>query len=267
MLISGPAYTPEAPNIFPADTELMLTMSLDLPQIYAQMMKPQPRGTIVTTRNANGNLEEVNFESPFDMIEKQLKINIKNDLLPLFGPEIAVRLPMNNMNFIGFPGISPPTAEVKEQSATNGPVLAIAIKDREAVRALMPKIIEALGFKGASSLAQTERREDTEIVSFANTFAYAFVGNFLVISGDAATTRYVVDSYLKHETLSADGQFRNSTRWQPKPQQGQIYMSSSLMEGYKVWAEKPTTRISDQTRAFLVRAELDGSTNHVLAFE
>jgi len=254
MLMTGPAYTPEAPNIFPADTELMLTMSLDLPQIYTQMMKPQPRGTIVTTRNANGNLEEVNFESPFAEIEKQLKINIKNDLLPLLGPEIAVRFPMNNMNLIGLPGISPPTTEIKEQPATNGPVLAIAIKDREAIRALMPKIIEALGFKGANSLAQTERREDTEIISFANMFAYAFVGNFIVIAGDAATTRYVVDSYLKHETLAADGQFRNSTRWQPKPQQGQIYISPSLMEGYKVWAEKPTTRISDQTRAFLVRA-------------
>ena len=254
MLMTGPSYAPEAPNIFPADTELMLTMSLDLPQIYAQMMKPQPKGTIVTTRNANGNLEEMNLESPFAEIEKQLKINIKNDVLPLLGPEIAVRLPMNNMGFIGLPGMSAPVPEVKEQTATNGPALAIAIKDRDAVRALMPKIIEALGFKGASSLAQTERREDTELVSFANAFAYAFIGNFLVISGDAATTRYIVDSYLKHETLSADGQFRNSTRWQPKPQQGLIYISPSLMEGYKAWAEKPTTRITDQTRAYLVRA-------------
>jgi hypothetical protein len=85
-------------------------------------------------------------------------------------------------------------------------------------------------------------------------FAYAFIGNFLVISGDAATTKSVVDSYLKHETLSAELDFRNSTRWQPKPLQGQIYISPALMQGYKVWAEKETTRISDQTRAFLVRA-------------
>ena len=255
MLMTGPAYNPEAPNIFPADTELMVTMSLDLPQIYAQMSKPRPKEeTTFTSAGTKVSVKEVEVESPFAEIEKQLKINIKNDLLPLLGPEIAVRLPMNNMNLIGLPGIATGTLEIKEQAATNGPALAIAVKDREAVRALMPKIVEALGFKGANSLAQTERREDTEIVSFANMFAYAFVGNFLVISGDAATTRYVVDSYLKHETLSADGQFRNSTRWQPKPQQGQIYISSSLMEGYKVWAEKPGTRISDQTRAFLVRA-------------
>jgi hypothetical protein len=132
--------------------------------------------------------------------------------------------------------------------------VAFAIKDKEAIRALMPKLIEALGFKGAGSLAQTERREDTEIVSVANAFSYAFVGNFLILSMDTATTRYVVDAYLKHETLSGDGQFRNSTRWQPKPQQAQIYISPALMQGYKEWAESPITRVSEQTRAFLMRA-------------
>ncbi|HKG59226.1 MAG TPA: DUF3352 domain-containing protein [Pyrinomonadaceae bacterium] len=253
-LITGPPITSEAANILPADTELMLTMSLDLPQIYTTMTKPRPKEQIINSKGNNVDVKEVEFESPFAEIEKRLKMNIKDDLLPLVGPEIAIRLPMSNMNIIGLPGVAPPTAEVKEGQAKNGPVLAIAVKDKEALRALMPKIIEGFGFKGASSLAQTERREDTEIVSYANMFSYAFVGNFLVLSGEPVTTRYIVDSYLKHETLSADGQFRNSTRWQPKPQQGQLYISPALMEGYKTWAESPSTRISDQTRAFLVRA-------------
>ena len=254
LLVTGPAISPESPNIFPADTELLATMSLDLPQSYTALSKPRPKEQFVTSSGTNVNVKETEPESPFAEIEKQLKINIKNDLLPLLGPEVAVRLPMNNTNFIGLPGIAPPTGEVKEEPATNGPVLAIQIKDRDAVRALMPKLIEAFGFKGAAALGQTERREDTETVSFANMFAYAFIGNFLVISGDAATTKSVVDSYLKHETLSAELDYRNSTRWQPKPQQGQIYISPALMQGYKLWAEKETTRVSDQTRAFLVRA-------------
>jgi hypothetical protein len=224
MLIPGPAFAPEAPNIFPAETELMITMSLDLPQIYAQMMKPLQRGTIVTTRTADGNLE-ANFESPFAEIEKQLKISIKNDLLPLLGPEIAVRLPMKNTNFIGLPGLSTSAQDGKPLSGKDGLAAAIAIKDKEAIRALMPKLIEALGFKGAGSLAQTERREDTEIVSVANAFSYAFVGNFLILSMDTATTRYA-----------------------------QIYISPALMQGYKEWAESPITRVSEQTRAFLMRA-------------
>src|SRR6185369_11591598 len=37
MLITGPALSPESANVFPADTESFLMMSLDLPQIYAAM--------------------------------------------------------------------------------------------------------------------------------------------------------------------------------------------------------------------------------------
>ena len=39
-LIPAAAIAPESPNIFPADTELFVTMSLDLPQVYAAMSKP-----------------------------------------------------------------------------------------------------------------------------------------------------------------------------------------------------------------------------------
>ena len=74
-------------------------------------------------------------------------------------------------------------------------------------------MVEALGFKGANAFANTERKDDTELVSYANFFAYAFIGNFLVISSDAAATRHVVDSYLKHDTLASDSNFRSYTRW------------------------------------------------------
>ena len=254
MLISGPPAALEAPNVFPADTELFATMSLDLPQMYATLAKPRPKPEYITS--SGKMVVEKEVETPFSDLEKRLKINIKDDLLPLLGPEIAIRLPMNNMSAIGLPSVTPPGPQVikEEEPKKNSPVVAIAIKDREAMRTLMPKLVEGLGFAGANAFAQTERREDTEIVSYANVFSYAFVGNFLVISGEAATTRYVVDSYLKHETLAADVQFRNSIRWQPKPQQAQLYISPSLMEGYKLWAEMPSTRISEQTRAFLMRA-------------
>lgn len=251
MLVTGPAFSPEAPNIFPADTELLATMSLDLPQIYATISKQRvPEWLIVPAETVNG---EEAF-SPLTEIEKRLKLNIKDDLLPLVGSEIALRLPMQGMNIIGLAGIRASMPEVKEEKPTNGPAVAIALKDKEAVRALMPKIIDNLGFKGASAFAQTERREDTEIVSYANLFSYAFIGNFIVLSGNPKTTRHIVDSYLKNETLAGNVPFKNATRWQPRPQHGQVYISPALMEGYQAWAEQPAARVSDQTRAFLVRA-------------
>jgi len=255
MLIPGPAFVPESPNILPADTELFVTMSLDLPQIYSAMSRPRPNTTFYSSQ---GNLKTVH-EAPFAAIEKQLKINLKDDLLPLLGSEFALRLPLTGLNLIGLPGAPTPKPETKENStnqqpsASAGPVLLISLKDKEGVRALLPKLIDSLGFKGASAFAQTERKEDTEMVSYANLFSYAFIGDFLVLSGEPATTRQIVDSYLKRETLAGDSQFKNFTRWQPRPSQGQLYISPALMEGYKSWAEQPGTRVSDETRAFLTR--------------
>lgn len=254
MLITGPALSPESPNIFPADTELLLMMSLDLPQIYAAMSKPPPKLIYTKARGTGMEAKEIQPESPFVAIEQRLKISVKDDLLPLLGSEIAVRLPAKDSNMIGLPGIvvGPPTITIDEKKPNAAPVIAIAVKDKEALRTLMPKLLENFGFKGASSLMQTERREDTELVSFANVFAYAFVGNFILISSDVASTRYVVDSYLKHETLASDIQFKNSTRWQPRPLQGQLYISPVLMEGFKTWAQ--STQVSDQVRPFMTKA-------------
>ncbi|HEX6717786.1 MAG TPA: DUF3352 domain-containing protein [Pyrinomonadaceae bacterium] len=250
--IPGPGLVPEAPNIFPVNTDLLVTMSVDLPQIYTAMSMPPPAIESTNVRGYTVNINRAGFESPFAEIEKRLKINIKDDLLPLLGSEIAIRLPMTGM--IGIPGVFIWNPEIQqEQSTSTPPVLAIAVKDKEALRALMPKLIDSMGFKGASSFAQTERREDTELVSYANLFSYAFVGNFIVLSADSAAVRQIVDSYLKHETLSGDPHFKNYTRWQPRQLQGQIYISPALMESYKTWAEQPSTRISDQTRAFFTR--------------
>ena len=252
-LIPGPPIVPESPNILPADSQLVATVSLDLPQIYAAMTKSTAQQM---TMDQRGTVTETSaIESPFGALEKKLKLNLKDDVLPLLGSEISLRLPITGLDLVGLPkGPSPvqPAAKDNEAAADTSPLVLLQLRDKEGVRALMPKIVEALGFKGASSFAQTERKEDTETVSYANLFSYAFVGNFLVLSSDPASVRKLVDSYLKHETLATDPQFRNSTRWQPRPAYGQLYISPALMESYRSWAEQ-TRHISDSTRPFLTR--------------
>ena len=91
------------------------------------------------------------------------------------------------------------------------------------------------------------------ILPLLGVFAYAFVGDFLVLSADAATTRKIVDSYLKQETLAGDGNFKNYTRWQPRQLYGQIYVSPALMESFKAWGAQTNSTMSDQTRALMSR--------------
>jgi hypothetical protein len=276
VLAPGPAIVPEAPSILPSDTEMLVTMSLDLPQIYAALSKPRPM--LAPSRPDKQIQDAGELESPLASLERQLKIKLKDDLLPLIGPEIAVLVPMSAMDWFQPPKTEPPATSsaspapsptlssepsrngeivgvVKDETATTGRSIAVAIalKDKDRMRTLLPKIIESIAFKGASSLAQTERRDDTELVTYANIVAYAFIGNFLVISPDVATTRHIVDSYLKHETLSGDPNFKNYTRWHPRQLHGQLYISPSLMESYRTWAQQPTAPIDEKTRAFLTR--------------
>lgn len=246
----GTPIAPQSPTVIPADSELVLTMSLDLQQLYARISAPTPT---MAGRSSTGD-DLITESTPVTSLEKVLKIKIKDDLLPLLGSEVAVSLPLAAYNPLAPPGTGPAPQskdEAKKESTASppAPFLVISVRDKEAMRKLMPKIIQ--GFAGqAAALAQTEKREDTELVSFANMFAYAFVGDFLVLSTDAATTRHVVDSYLKGATLAADVQFRNYTRWQPHELQGQLYVSSGFVEGYKTWANNPNARISEEARMF-----------------
>jgi hypothetical protein len=255
MFAFAPGLVPESPSILPADTELLITMSLDFPQILTRMASLPPReyASIGTGTKTNES------ETPFSALEKQLKIKIKDDLLPLLGSEVALSLPIQTLDFLAPSARRARTAPADSQQGANpaetfvpAPLIMVSLRDREGMKALLPKLIESMGFKGASAFAQTENKEDTEVVSYANAFAYALVGNFLLLS-EPATIRHVVDGYLKHETLASENQFKNYTRWQPRQLQGQIYVSPALMASYRTWAQQPNAIISDHTREFLAR--------------
>lgn len=271
LFAPGPAVISEAPNILPADTEMLVSFSLDLPQIYSVLATPRPLQVMPTSGGPQPEKSEFQ-PTMIAEVEKRLKINIKDELLPLLGSEVVVALPLTNFGWIQpppsdtpsdtpspspSPNASPTPSAVEpakeDPKANRGPVVVLSVKDKEAMRTLLPKLVESMAFKGANSFAQTERREDTEMVSYMNLLAYAFIGNYLIISPDAATTRHVVDSYLKHETLAGDPHFKNYTRWQPRQSIGQIYLSPVLMESYRKWAQQPSAQIDDQTRAFLTK--------------
>jgi hypothetical protein len=269
QFISGPPLVPAASGVLPADVELFVTVSLDYQQIYQGMLKAlidsQEAARKFAAQNPNmpGTSPAPQPDSPFAYLEKQLGINIKDDLLPLLGNEIAVAMPRTTAAAdASKAGPSPsPTPNPELGTPSNNspsktvapdiePIIAIAIKDKEAVKRLIPRMIETAGMKGANLFAQTERRGDAEIISYAGIFAYAFIGDFLVVSPNAASTRRVVDMYLEHQTLSSDSHFRNSTRWQPRQVVGQVYIGPDMIERYNP-INGPGAPVNERMREFL----------------
>lgn len=259
QFISGPAISPESPNILPADTDLFISVSVDYAQIYDGMLKAMAQAREHLLKNNRAPVPEALLqESPFASYEKKLGIKIKDDLLPLLGNELAFALPGKpapSETPASAPTVDPKLngQDVKPPVLDPNPIIAIAIKDREAVGKLIPKIIEGFGLKGANMLAQSEKRDGTEIVSYAGVFSYAFVGDFLVISPDPKETRRVVDAYLNHQTLSSDTHFRNSTHWQPRQVLGQLYLTPAFVEQYTTGGGSYGATINEKTSEFLSR--------------
>jgi hypothetical protein len=134
------------------------------------------------------------------------------------------------------------------------PIFLIGIKDREAARQLMPHVLDGLGFGEANLIAQTEKRGDTELVNYGGLFAYAFVGNFLIVS-DGVTVRRVIDANLNQQTLASNDAFRSFRRWQPRQTLGEIYVSPALMAGYQDLVQKQSAGMDPALRDLLMQLD------------
>jgi hypothetical protein len=262
QLIAGPSYAPDAPSVLPDTTEVFVTASFDFLQTYEGMR----RATEAKTRAEVKQLPAGGKEPPLDMyaeFEKKSGIKIKDDLLPAFGNEMALAGSLKSLQGLGGLNIgltspSKPATEAgdaKDDKEKKGndlfPMLLIAVRDREAARRLMPRIFDGLGIGEVNLIAQVEKREDTEMVNYAGMFAYAFVGNFVVIS-EAATVRRVIDANVNHQTLSSNSTFRNTRRWEPSRTLGQIYVSPAMMEGYQDQVRKQAATLDPAMRDFLL---------------
>ena len=262
QLVSGPAYTPNAPSVLPDDTEVFVSASIDFAQTHEGMRKQAEiaaRADRQLVKPAGEKKEEA--LDAFAIFEKKAGFKIKEDLLPVLGNEIALAGSLKTLEGMGVAGVparsrsakaAPETAEEKEKAAAAFPVLLIAIKDRDAARPLLPRVFNGLGIGEANLIAQVERRDDAELVNYGGVFAYAFVGDFLVIS-EAAAVRRVIKANVDHQTLSANSAFRNFRRWQPRQILGEVYVSPAMMEGYQDEIRKQSAKVDEKMRDFLLQ--------------
>ena len=261
QLISGPALVSDAPSVLPESMEVFVSASIDFRQTYEGMRKQADIRGKDEMRQMPAGAKEPPLD-PFAEFEKKAGFKITEDLLPALGNEIALAGSLKLLEgagpfrIAGRPSAKPsPEAGAKEgqekKESEVFPMLLIAVKDREAARRLMPRVLDGLGMGEANLLALTEKREDVEIVNYAGFFAYAFVGNFLIIS-QTPSVRRAVDAYLNHQTLASNTVFRNSRRWEPRQNLGEVYFSPAMMEGYHDAIRKEAGTMDPTMRDFIL---------------
>jgi hypothetical protein len=261
QLISGPALVSDAPSVLPESTEVFVSASVDFRQTYEGMRKQADIRAKAEMRQMPAGGKESPTD-PFMEFEKKAGFKITEDLLPALGNEIALAGSLKLLEGAGPFNIQPrrsakpsPEAGAKEgqekKESEALPMLLISVKDREAARRVMPHVLDGLGMGEANLIAQTERREDVEIVNYAGFFAYAFVGKFLIIS-QTPSVRRAVDAYLNHQTLASNTVFRNSRRWEPRQNLGEVYFSPAMMEGYHDEIRKQAGTMDPTMRDFIL---------------
>ena len=275
QLLSGSPYATEAASVLPDDTDMFVSASIDLTKTYEGMKKEAETrakaelGKPKSQRYENGVLVEqgpvrTEVTDPFAAFEAKAGFKIKDDLLSALGSEIAIAGSLKTLMGAGVVNLgirTDSTASANESSGDKSggqkkpepalPVILIEVRDRDAARKLMPKVLTGLGIGEANLIAQTERRGDTEMVNYAGVFAYGFVGNFLVIS-DALSVRKVIDANLNSQTLSSNTVFRNSRRWESSRTLGQLYVSPALMQSYHDQIRKQAAAMDQAMRDFLL---------------
>ena len=260
QLLSGATYAAEAPQVLPDDTEVFVSASIDLSQTYEGMRKEAEIRAKASARQIQTSAKDAPLDA-FAEFEKKAGFKIKDDLLPTLGNEIAVAGSLKTLQDVGMFGAPPPPPKPSPSPGdattdhTKGsdvfPMLLIAVKDRDGARRLMPHVLDGLGMGEANMIAQVEKHDDAEIVNYAGLFAYAFVGNFLVIS-EAATVRHVVEAWSNHQTLGSNATYRNFTRWQARQTLGQIYVSPALMDSYREQLNKQAPKMDPALRDSLM---------------
>ncbi|MFL6210873.1 MAG: DUF3352 domain-containing protein [Pyrinomonadaceae bacterium] len=256
VLVSGPALTPEAASVVPADTDVLVSASLDLPQMYDYVASAL--GILDVATRTGEDAKRESFSAQLAGFEKTNGFRIKEDLLAALSNEIAIAAPAQWLGLRRGPA-------VKAGANGNGPIFIIALNDKRALQNLLPRALDSVGLKGVSTQQLLEKRGDVELLTLSQG-SVAFIDRFLVIAPDAATMRHIADAYNNRETLANSAEFRNAQGWQPRQVLGQIYVSSGLLKNAFEDPKVALEEIEDPTvRDVLLKLNAEpGAITHAL---
>ena len=240
VLTRGPATISEAAGIAPADTELFVALSLDVPRMYEEIVERVSETQNLTAQEkSKGQTTIANNNTPtmaarIAAIEEKYKFRMKEDFLATLGNEVALS---TSLSYLGISTVGGRRSRASEEKAAPDFVALVALKDKDAFKTMLPKVAEAMGMKVLFDMAKTEKQNDIEIITSVG-FAYAYVNNFLVFSTSPAAVRRVVENYSNGKTLAAGEGFRDPTAWQPREKVAQVFVASSMMENLIASAKK-----------------------------
>jgi hypothetical protein len=260
FLVTGPPIAGRAASLAPADTDIFVSASLDLPRMYDAAIspanaKPGDEGTIRTSSSMRvlepGEKGEDQGEPALSpakqmaLLEVFLGFRIKEDLVSSFGNEVAIAVRMHPRITKGEDG------RIKVQTRKPNYALMISLQNRDAAQRMLPKLLEVFGMKAAGTGA-TERYNETEITNYTS-FALAFVDDFLLLAADNEGVKEVLEARANQQVLAGSPKFRDSVAWQPLQRTAQAYVSQDFADNSFTQGTRVFDYAGDPGKAFVAR--------------
>lgn len=243
FLHAGPSLALDAPSLMPDNTQMMISASLDVPQIFESFVKMTSR---VGAVRAGGQIDagaNNRAEEEIAAVEKKFGFSIRRDLLPVLGPEVAVTLPLRE--FLG----SAASKSAAEEGAPPAPgfLLYLSLRDKSAAQNLLPRVLEAFGMTQPGGAPGKEMVGDAELYSYPGV-TLAFINNFLILATEPKDVRLAVEAFNRRQTLSGGNKYADATNWQPAQKIAQAYVSESLMADFVAQTKRALARADEPTR-------------------
>lgn len=205
--VMGPALRMRVPQMLPADVTLAASVSLDFQKSYDKALElysifTRLRAGATATGTTPGDTAAV--EAQIAGLEDLLGLKIRDELLASVGHEVGFALKIKSYPW-----------EQTAPAAGKGPgsnlnlndyqlALLLEVKDKDRVQGLLTKMLG-----GAAANRVEEQLGDVTITSDGKS-AYAFVGDFLVVSDRAEMIRRIVETQDKGAALAGDADYRAS---------------------------------------------------------
>ena len=270
ILKPGPPLAHDAASIAPANTEMLINISLDLPLIYQTVYDTVARYEDERKRDDDGSAsadagvasKAKTTDDELAAMEKLLGFSIRDELLPALGNEVAVGVPGD---WIGRP--SPRAKKESTEDSPPGIMALISLRDKGKVESIVPRALKLIGLLSPNAAAADEQYKGVEIMGGSG-LRLAFVGNFLVVAQDSPTMQRIIDAFASGQTLAASQEYRQSTNWQPRQTLGQIYVSGALLKQTFASTNQSGARLDDESRIILEQfANAPGAITHAVTGE
>jgi hypothetical protein len=228
LLIAGPTLSTDAASILPADTEMMVSGSLNWPRMYDKFIEviftlsadlaedPKPKKAKNPAIEPLPDAEVAEFE-------KKYGFKIRDELLTAIGSEVTIGFSAKAFTESVVSGTLP------SMSLPPDAIFLISINDKDLLKKVLPKALVGLGLTTTNEKASLETYKEHDIKKYKNG-AMTIINDYLVLAPDVKTIKHVIDSKAQDQTLVSNERYNSAVRGLPPQRVAQVYVSNVVMK-------------------------------------